>query len=236
MHTEYHTWFSPNLNRNMELKIYGHAGFPMLVFPTSMGRFYQYADQGMIAARQEKYERGELQAFCVDSVDEESWYNKHISPHDRILRHIQYDQYLTQEVVPLLKRKNTAPKFAAMGCSFGGYHSAAFGLKYPDLVSHIISFGGAFDIKQFLNGYYDDNAYYNNPIDFVAGTTDNTLLDRYRQQTIVMATGETDICLGQNLRFADVLSRKAVPYCLDVWGDGTGHDWRWWQAMAVKFL
>lgn len=236
MHTEYHKWFSPNLNRDMELKVYGHAGFPMLVFPTSMGRFYQYADQGMIAARQGKYENGELQAFCVDSVDEESWYNKHIPPHDRILRHIQYEQYLLQEVVPFIQGKNAARQFATTGCSFGGYHSAAFGLKHPDLVSHIISFGGAFDIKQFLGGYYDDNAYYNNPIDFVAGSNDDAQLERFRHQKIVMATGETDICLDQNLRFAEVLSRKSVPFWLDVWGDGTGHDWHWWQAMAVKFL
>ena len=236
MHTEYHKWYSPHLGRDMELKVYGHAGFPLLVFPTSMGRFYQYADQGMIAAREEKYERGALQAFCVDSVDEESWYNKHIPPHDRILRHMQYDRYLRMEVVPFLQGKNAAPQFAATGCSFGGYHSAVFGLKYPELVSHIISFGGAFDIKQFLGGYYDDNAYFNNPIDFVGGTTDHNQLERYRRQSIVLATGETDICLDQNLRFADVLTRKAIPHRLDVWGDGTGHDWHWWQAMAVKYL
>src|SRR4051812_24245979 len=128
MHTEYHKWYSPHLNREMELKVFGHGGFPLLVFPTSMGRFYQYADQGMIAARQQKYESGELQAFCVDSVDEESWYNKHVPPHDRIVRHMQYEQYLRQEVIPFLKSKNPAPKIAATGCSFGGYHSAAFGL------------------------------------------------------------------------------------------------------------
>ncbi len=236
MQTEYHKWFSPNLNRNMELNVYGQGGFPLLVFPTSMGRFYQYADMGMIEARQEKYERGGLQAFCVDSVDEESWYNKHIPPQDRIIRHMQYDRYLHDEVVPFLRSKNSAPKFAVTGCSFGGYHSANFGLKYPGLVSHIISFGGAFDIKQFLGGYYNENAYFNNPIDFIAGTSDNVQLDRYRAQEIVLATGETDICLPQNLRFADVLARKCIPCKLDVWGNGTGHDWPWWQAMAVKYL
>ena len=236
MHTEYHKWHSPHLNRDMELKIFGHAGSPLLVFPTSMGRFYQYADQGMIAARQEKYERGELQAFCVDSVDEESWYNKRIPPQDRIRRHMQYEQYLLHEVVPLLRTKNAAPRIIATGCSFGGYHAACFGLKNPELVSHIISFGGAFDIKQFLGGYYDDNAYFNNPIDFVAGTAEEAQLNQYRGQNIVLVTGETDICLAQNLRFAEVLVRKSLPHWLDVWGDGTGHDWHWWQAMAVKFL
>ncbi len=31
----------------MELLVFGHAGLPVLVFPTSGGRFYEFEDQGM---------------------------------------------------------------------------------------------------------------------------------------------------------------------------------------------
>jgi len=27
-----------------------------------------------------------------------------------------------------------------------------------------------------------------------------------------------------------------VPNWLDVWGDHTGHDWPFWQRMAVKYF
>jgi esterase/lipase superfamily enzyme len=27
-----------------------------------------------------------------------------------------------------------------------------------------------------------------------------------------------------------------VPHLLDVWGNGTGHDWPWWQRMAQKYF
>ena len=69
MNREHHRWYSPALRRDMELLVFGHGGTPVLVFPTSMGRFYEYEDRGMIDAVRWKLDRGELQAFCVDSVD-----------------------------------------------------------------------------------------------------------------------------------------------------------------------
>jgi esterase/lipase superfamily enzyme len=45
-----------------------------------------------------------------------------------------------------------------------------------------------------------------------------------------------DICLGENRRLSGILGAKDIPHWLDVWGDGTGHDWPWWQEMARKFL
>jgi hypothetical protein len=50
MNREYHRWFSPRLDRDMELLIFGHAGAPYLVFPSSMGTFHEYEDSGMIGA------------------------------------------------------------------------------------------------------------------------------------------------------------------------------------------
>ena len=32
-----------------------------------------------------------------------------------------------------------------------------------------MSMSGAFDIKSFMHGYYDNNVYFNNPVDFVPG-------------------------------------------------------------------
>ena len=82
MNREYHKWFSNRLGREMELLVFGRAGEPVLVFPTSGGRFYDFEDRGMIAAVTDKIDAGQLQVFCVDSVDLESWYNRQIPPRD----------------------------------------------------------------------------------------------------------------------------------------------------------
>ena len=46
MNREYHKWYSPYLGREMELLVFGHGGTPLVVFPTSMGRFFDYEERG----------------------------------------------------------------------------------------------------------------------------------------------------------------------------------------------
>jgi esterase/lipase superfamily enzyme len=236
MNREYHKWRSPRLNREMELLVFGHAGMPVLVFPTSMGRFFDYESRHMLDPVWDHYEEGRLQAFCVDSVDAESWYNKAVHPAQRAARHVEYDQYLVNELVPFIRARNASPELAVTGCSFGGYHSVNFALRHPEIVSYCVSMGGAFDIHQFLNGYYDDNCYFNCPPDFLPNLSDRSILEQYRRMRIVLATGENDICLSENRRLSEIMSNKGIPHWLDVWGEGTGHDWPWWQQMVAKFF
>jgi esterase/lipase superfamily enzyme len=220
----------------MELLVFGHAGPPVIVFPTSMGRFFEYEDRGMVHAVSHQLDSGNLQLFCVDGVDLESWYNKHVHPYDRVQRHIQYEEYLLHEVIPLIRSRNGSSRLATTGCSFGGYHCTNFALRHPDIVTDCISMSGAYDIHQFLDEYYDQNCYFNCPVDFLRGMTDSWYLDRYRQMRIVLGAGDWDICLGENQRLSKILNDKSVPHWLDVWGEHIKHDWPLWQRMAVKFF
>ena len=94
MYREYVKWDSPILGRSMELLRFGHAGRPMIWFPTSKGRFYQNEDFGLVGAVADLVEDGRLQVICVDSVDDESFYAAQKHPSERIARHDQYDHYL----------------------------------------------------------------------------------------------------------------------------------------------
>ena len=173
MNREYHKWFSPSLEREMELLVFGHAGTPLIVFPTSMGRFFDYENRHMIDAVRDRYENGQLQAFCVDSVDAESWYNKADSSGASARRGMfNTTATLLDEVVPFVRSRNASTRVAVTGCSFGGYHSVNFAMRHPEMVDDCVSMGGAFDIHQFLNGYYDDNCYYNCPPDFLPNLND----------------------------------------------------------------
>jgi esterase/lipase superfamily enzyme len=237
MNREYHQWHSPSLGRTMELLVFGHAGTQVLVFPTSKGRFYDYEDRAMVEALRGQIEGGRAQLFCVDSVDAESWYNYDVSPRERVTRHIAYERYIVDEVFPFLSGKNHAGRRSVTGCSFGGYHAVNLALRHPDKIDACISLGGSFDIRQFITGYYDDDCYFNNPLDYLPGLTDGWYLDLYRRKvSFVLATGEKDICLNDNVRLAQMLEDKGVPRLLDVWGDGTGHDWPWWRRMIAKFV
>ena len=58
MNREYHKWWSPRLNRDMELLVFGHAGAKVLVFPTRDGRFFEYEDMRMTEVLRPKIEAG----------------------------------------------------------------------------------------------------------------------------------------------------------------------------------
>jgi esterase/lipase superfamily enzyme len=237
MNREYAKWHSPALGRDMELLEFGHSGQPVVVFPTSMGRFYDFEERGMVAAVAPAIDSGRLRLVCVDSVDSESWYNKQVHPAQRAARHTHYDRYLTEELVPHVHSRSGAGRVALTGCSFGGYHTINFALRHPWLVNYAVSMGGAFDIHQFIGSHYDDNCYYNCPPDFLPGLDDHRYLHELRHHTrIVLATGENDICLEENRRLSGIMDAKGIPHTLDVWGDGTGHDWPWWRDMARKFF
>ena len=236
MNREYKNAYSHELHRDVELLVFGHAGSPLLVFPTSMGRFFEYEDRGVIGVLSPKIERGELQVFCPDSVDTESWYNKSVHPRVRVLRHLQYERYILHELLPFLRWKNQSPQLAVTGCSFGGYHAVNFSLKHPDVVTHCVSMSGAYDIHQFLDGYYDDDCYFNCPPDFLPNQNDDWFLSRYRQMKIVLGSADWDMCLDQNVKLSAMLNAKAVPNWLDVWGDNSRHDWPLWLKMAGKYF
>ena len=202
MNREYHKGYSSELHRDMELLVFGHAGTPLLVFPTSQGRFFEYEDRNMIGVLAPKIDAGELQVFCLDAVDSESWYNRGVHPRVRVLRHLQYERYILHEMLPFLRWKNNAPRLAITGCSFGGYHAMNFSLKHPDVVTYCVSMSGAFDIHQFLDGYYDDDCYFNCPPDFVPNISDDWFLSRYRKMNLVLGSADWDICLDQNVKFS----------------------------------
>jgi esterase/lipase superfamily enzyme len=235
MHREYHRWFARSLRREMELLVFGHDGPPMLVFPTSMGAFYEYEDRGMVGALADKLAHGRLRLVCVSSVDSESWYARHAHPRFRVLRHLQYEDYILNDVVPLVRHLTWRETMGVTGCSFGAYHALAFALRHPYTFTWCVTMGGAFDIRQFLDGHFDEDCYFLNPPSFLPNLGDAYYLDQYRRNKFVLVTGDQDICRGANEACSRLLSAKGVPHSLHVWNHSK-HDWPDWRPMASAYL
>jgi esterase/lipase superfamily enzyme len=235
MRRDYHTWGSPVLGRQMELLVFGHAGPPIFVFPTSMGSFHEYDDRGMVGALADKLEGGGLQLFCVQTIDQESFYaNRH--PRERIDRYLTWEHSLLTEVVPFAKRVSGHETFGATGCSFGAYHAFTMALRHPDVFTSCVAMGGAFDITRFLDGYYDQDAYLLCPPHFLPNLSDEWFLDRCRRNKWVLVTGEADICRAATEQAAGLLGAKGIPHSLHVWGNGSHHDWPEWVKMARAYV
>src|SRR6185503_20069154 len=113
-------WHSPALGRHMELQILGHAGARVFVFPTTLGTLMEWTDRWMHrdSVLGEHIESGWIQLFCLHHVHEESWYAPdHVHPGHRAWRHLQYDRYLKDEVVPFSLSKNSTPFLITTGAS-----------------------------------------------------------------------------------------------------------------------
>lgn len=235
MNREYHRWHSPSLGRDMEMLVFGHAGARVLVFPTSMGKFYEWEDRGMMGALQHQLDNGQLQVFCVDSVDAESWYAWHSHPADRAWRHVQYDGYLVNEVMPLISQKNATPYLIVTGASFGAYHAMNFGLRHPDICNRVLAMSGMFNIERWLGNYRDENVYNHAPCLYLPNEHEPGRLHQLRSLDIIMTVGENDPNIGNNRWFSDVLWSKNIWHALRVW-DGWSHDWPYWQKMIQLYI
>ena len=102
MYREHGQWWSPSLGKNMDFLWFGKFGRPVLLFPTSAGRFYENEDFHLTDSVADKVDAGEIQLVLIDAVNEESWYNKSVHPAVRAARHVQYDAYLRHELTPYI--------------------------------------------------------------------------------------------------------------------------------------
>jgi len=234
MDRAYRKEFSPSLGREMEWLEFGRSGFPVVVFPTSGGRFYDFEDRGMVAALSEPLETCALRLYCVDSVDRESWYNPNISPRERVRRHQLYENHIVHELAGAICRENAS--LTAFGCSFGGYHALNLALRYPQLFTRAISLCGVFDLSGFLEGYCDREAYRQLPTFYLPHLEDPWFLERLRRNTLILASGLDDACLEQNRHMDSILSEKRIPHTFAVWETENSHDWPVWKQMARKYL
>jgi esterase/lipase superfamily enzyme len=244
MHIEYHKWFSPNLNREMELKVYGAYGQPFIIFPCSRGRFFDYENFHMIDAISGFIDGGKVKLYTLDSVDGESWYNFGILPGDRSARHDCYDRYVAAEVVPFIRDhcKGGVERVMANGTSMGAYHSLNFFLRHPDLCLGTIALSGLYRLDRAEFGMQAHDipyVYFNSPVHYLATLEDPWYLDWYKKSVIV-------ICVGQgpweneaieDTRAIDYsLRQKSVPAFIDYWGHDVNHDWPWWFKQMSYFL
>lgn len=244
MHIEEHRWHSVHLQREMALKVYGHWGRPLIVFPCSRGRYFDYEGLGMIDAIAEHIDTGRIKLFCVDSIDGESWYDFGVAPAERNARHEAYDSYVTGEVVPFIRDhcKDPRANILTNGCSMGAYHAVNFFFKHPDLFGGSLALSGLYrlDRPEFgLQSHELEPVYFNSPLAYLPGIGDAATLEAYGRSQIVICCGQgawDEEALADTRDLERILRAKGIPAWIDIWGHDVNHDWPWWYKQMNYFL
>jgi esterase/lipase superfamily enzyme len=241
MRREITSWYSERLYREMPLAAYGHYGAPVLMLPTAAADFLEYERFRLVDAVRWFIDEGRVKLYSVNSVNRQALLNEHATPWEKVEWLERYDGYLTEEVLPLIRtdcRDQNIRPFVA-GISLGAFLAANVFFRHPDLFAGAILLSGSYDIRHYLDGYYSDRVYFNNPVDYLSNLNDDYHLPilRHGGRRIIIFTGQGAYeAPDRSRRLSDILHSKGVPHWLDMWGGDVNHDWPWWlKAMPHYF-
>ena len=141
----------------------------MIAFPTTGGDEWEYERQGVIGTMAGR-DRRRAASRCSASTPttairsaapahprHRSWMQVHVRP-----VHRPRGDAVRAQPLPEPRRR----RCGRWGRRSAAYHAANTLLKHPDIVKRCFALSGVYDMKRFMGGDYDDNFYFNNPVDY----------------------------------------------------------------------
>ena len=239
METNYFEHYSASLQRTMPVKVYGHAGKPILYIPCQNGRPWDFENFGMAGALSAWIDGGRCRVFSVDTVDAETWSAQSGNPYLRIRFYERWIEYLTRELVPWIRSwSGWEGGVMVFGCSMGASHALNLYLRFPDIFDRCLALSGIYHASFCFGSYMDELVYRNSPADYMAQfPVDHPFMELYRQNRAVVCTGQGAWEEPWSTRYVDRLFReRGIPIWVDYWGYDVSHDWPWWFREADYFF
>lgn len=224
------------MGKKVFITVYGTEGTPILAFPGDSGSMSDWETNGLIHALSYQIENGYNRIYCVESVDNESFFNTDVKPQIRISRHRQYERYVVDEVLPFIRKTSGDVFIMAAGIHMGGYQALNLLLKHPTLIRKAISIGGRFQIRPFMGDYFDDSVYFNNPLEYLPNLDDRDLLEAIRSTDIRLIVTPDDPYVDLNYMLSDVLRSKAIEHIFDYWIETGEHPREIWGNIMQRHV
>ncbi len=224
-------YYSNILNRNISLEITGYWGHPILMFPSSGGQYTQNTDFGLNGNVMQFVEEGRIKLYNVETIDMLSFYDDNMNSETKIHNYELYMRFLKDEMIPYIQGECNTHRIGVAGVSFGGYHAANTAFRFPDLVSHLFSMSGIFNIRNMTPLSEDMQIYFNCPDEFMQ----NEESLKYQHMNIVLSTSDWDSCKPKNQHMAGILDAKGISYWYDErkWIE---HDWPLWKMVFPEYI
>ena len=244
MRIEYTRHYSSHLGRDMEFKVYGHGGKPVLFIPCQGGRFVDFENFKMLDTWAKWIEEGRCTVYSIDCIDNETYANFGGDYRWRIEQHERWYNYVIEELVPYIRhlsgeRNGYDQGIMTFGCSMGAMHAANLYFRRPDLFNAVFAISGLYDSGEYFGDYMDEILYRNTPVEYLRNMPD----DHYykgmyndRQMLFVVGQGAwEDVLLHSTRRLEQVMRDKGIHAQVDYWGYDVDHDWPWWYKMVAHY-
>ena len=244
MEIRYFKHWSSHLNRDMEFKVYGHGGKPVMFIPCQSGRFYDFENYKMIDSWAKWIEEGICTVFSIDCIDDEAWAAMGADNRRRTENHERWYHYVVDEAVPYVKhlsgeRNGYDQGIITFGCSMGAMHAANLFFRRPDLFCGVFAISGLYDSPEFFGDYMDDLLYNNCPIYYLKNMPwDHPYISMYNQRKMFFVVGQgawEDPLKESTWKLNAVLEEKGIHGQVDFWGYDVSHDWHWWFKMVEHY-
>jgi len=232
-----HNVTSEYLGRDIQVKSYGHYGLNLLLFRCT--KFRDSDTDTLIHSLDHYLNIGKCKLFIVDVIDEESWLNKTISPFERSKKHFEYNNFIEEELVPLIyNQSGGAVPIISCGANSGAFHAANTFFRRPDIFLGTIAMSGFYDIRHLSGDYFDDNCYFNSPCDYLPNLNDNYWLSfLMSRKHIYLCSGSGN---GENpeytRRLSEILFNKGIIHSFEIWGAEWDHSINTWVNMLKYYL
>jgi len=245
METQYYKFYSHSLGRDMEMKIYGHSGRPVLFIPCQDGRFFDFENFHMTDTWAPWIESGQVMVFSIDTIDSESWSDKNGDPYHRIRRYEAWISYIANEVAPFIhhiaNERNGwdgKPGIMVFGCSLGATHAVNLYFRRPDIFDRVLALSGIYTAEYGFGDYMDEVVYQNSPVHYLANLApDHPFIEQYNQKKGVICVGQGAREIPETTRqVASIRYDKRIHLWVDFWGSDVNHDWDWWYKQVEYFL
>ena len=245
MEVRYMKHYSGYLNREMEFKVYGHSGKPVLFIPCQGGRFFDFENFRMTDHWGQWIEEGKCTVYSIDTIDNEAYAAVGSDYRWRIENHERWYNYVVEEMVPTIRhlsgeRNGYDQAITVFGCSMGAMHAANLFFRRPDLFDQVFAISGLYDSRLFFGNYMDELLYQNTPIVFLQNMPeDHPYIQMYNERKIIIVVGqgawedELKISTGW---LKHVLESKGINAQVDFWGHDVDHDWPWWFKMVEHYV
>ncbi len=245
MEMQYFKSYSEALGRDMECKVYGHAGLPVLFIPCQDGRFFDFENYKMTDAWAPWIESGEVMVIAIDTIDKETWSDKFGDSYWRIRRHEEWVSYIVNEVAPFIRSLSmerngwdSYPGITVFGCSLGATHAANLYFRFPETFTGMLALSGIYTAEYGFGSYVDELVYANSPVDYLNNMpADHPYIEKINRNYGIICAGQGPWEVPEtSFRLREIFFQKGINVWVDIWGHDVQHDWPWWYKQVAYFV
>jgi esterase/lipase superfamily enzyme len=234
-------WFSQRLQREVNVVRWGHAGQPVLLFPTAGGDAEEVERMLLVGALAPLLERGSVRVYACDSVSGRALLAREGDARHQMWVQDQFHRFVRHEVVPAIRTDCHTPdaEIWTTGASIGAFNAVAMVCRFPDVFSRAIAMSGTYDLRRFFDcrpHEFTDVFWVSSPLHFVP-TLGGIHLQALQKRFILLMSGEGRAeNIGESWAMAHVLGHQGIPNRVESWGHDWHHDWPTWRAMLPRVL